>query len=283
MTSTSAALRPATALIAEDEPLLAAHLQSELQRQWPALGIVATVGNGALARERLLTLRPDIGFLDIRMPGPSGLDVAQALAEDWPDDDVAHFPLLVFVTAYDQYAVEAFERQAVDYLLKPVTPARLHVCIQRIQERLQRRSRSDALETMVQQLRTLVSPGLGATSTPTATGPADLSTRLDLIAAQPPQGVTMVPIEQVCYFEAADKYVRVVTADQEHLIRLSLKELLAQIDTQRFWQIHRSIVVQARCISRAQRDEQGRTSVILHQRPERLPVSRVYAHLFRGI
>lgn len=282
MTPTPAPLSPATALIAEDEPLLAAHLQTALQRQWPALGIVATVGNGTLAHERTLALRPDICFLDIRMPGPSGLDVAQALAEDWPDDDAAHFPLLVFVTAYDQYAVQAFERQAVDYLLKPVSAVRLQSCIQRLQERLSRRSRTDALETMVQQLRSLVAPGLGAAPV-AASEPADTSPRLDLIAAQTPQGVTMVPIEQVCYFEAADKYVRVVTADQEHLIRLSLKELLAQIDTQRFWQIHRSIVVQARCISRALRDEQGRTSVVLHQRPERLPVSRVYAHLFRGI
>lgn len=270
----------ASALIAEDEPLLAAHLRHALQQAWPALRIVGLAANGAQALERTLALRPQIVFLDIRMPGLDGLEVARALAEDWPDADAAGFPLLVFVTAYDQHAVQAFELQAADYLLKPVQPARLARCLARLQARLQvqQEQRPDAappFEELVGRLQQLMQA-----AEPAARRPPE---RLEVIAAQQGAVTEMVPVDEVIYFEAADKYLRVVTARREHLIRLSLREMLGQLDEQRFWQIHRGTVVQARCIARAVRDEQGRTTLELRDRPERLAVSRVFAGRFRGL
>lgn len=270
----------ASALIAEDEPLLAAHLRHALQQAWPALRIVGLAANGAQALERTLALRPQIVFLDIRMPGLDGLEVARALAEDWPEADAAGFPLLVFVTAYDQHAVQAFELQAADYLLKPVQPARLARCLERLQTQLQAQQepRPDAappFEDLVGRLQQLMQA-----AEPAARRPPE---RLEVIAAQQGAVTEMVPVDEVIYFEAADKYLRVVTAQREHLIRLSLRELLGQLDEQRFWQIHRGTVVQARCIARAVRDEQGRTTLELRDRPERLAVSRVFAGRFRGL
>jgi DNA-binding LytR/AlgR family response regulator len=266
---------PPTALIAEDEPLLAAGLQAALARLWPALRIVANVGDGALATERALALRPTVCLLDIRMPGASGLDVAQALAEDWPAG--VAFPLLVFVTAYDQYALQAFERQAVDYLLKPVDEARLAACVLRLQQRLAERAPpADALQQAVQQLRALIG------DTPVADGAAVVP-RLDVITVQAGALVHLVPVDEVIYFEAADKYVRVVTRDREHLVRMPLKELLPQLDPQRFWQVHRGTVVQARCIASARREETGKLTLTLKGRPETLTASRLFAHRFRGL
>ena len=273
-----------TALIAEDEPLLAAHLRAELQQVWPDLAVTAIASNGVQALARTLELRPDVCFLDIRMPGLTGLDVARALAEDWPEADgpgAAPFPLLVFVTAYDQHAVQAFELQAVDYLLKPLSRPRLQSCCQRLQQRLARRDvehppASTDLLAIARQLQAL----LGAQGMPEAQAQRP---RLEFITAQIGQTTEMVPVEEVVYFEAADKYVRVLTVDREYLIRMSLRELITQIDERRFWQIHRSLLVQTRCIARAVRDEQGKLSVKLRQRSETLPVSRVYAHLFKGI
>lgn len=270
----------ASALIAEDEPLLAAHLRHALQQAWPALRIVGLAANGAQALERTLALRPQIVFLDIRMPGLDGLEVARALAEDWPEADAAGFPLLVFVTAYDQHAVQAFELQAADYLLKPVQPARLARCLERLQTQLQAQQepRPDAappFEELVGRLQQLMQA-----AEPAARRPPE---RLEVIAVQQGAVTEMVPVDEVIYFEAADKYLRVVTAQREHLIRLSLRELLGQLDEQRFWQIHRGTVVQARCIARAVRDEQGRTTLELRDRPERLAVSRVFAGRFRGL
>jgi DNA-binding LytR/AlgR family response regulator len=259
-----------TALIAEDEPLLAEGLKQDLAALWPQLDIVATVGDGAAAVERTLALQPQVCFLDIRMPGMTGLEAAQALAEDWPND--APFPLIVFVTAYDQYALQAFDAQAVDYVIKPVQRDRLAACVTRLQSRLASRGPdAEALQQSVDQLRTL----LGSTALPAAS-------RLDVIQAQVGQVVHLVPIDDVIYFEAADKYVRVITADKEHLIRLSLKELLPQLDAQRFWQVHRGTIVQARCIREARREESGKVTLFLRGRPETLTASRLYAHLFKG-
>ena len=279
-----------SALIAEDEPLLAAGLRADLARLWPALRIAAMVGDGAQAVVQALALRPDVCFLDIRMPGMSGLEAAQALAEDWPDDG-APFPLLVFVTAYDQYALQAFERQAVDYLLKPVDPLRLAACVQRLQRALAARAAPvaadaapsgdatspDALQQTLQQLRAL----LGA---PGGFGPGTAAVpRIEVIQAQVGALVHLVPVDEVIYFEAADKYLRVVTAEREHLIRLALKDLLPQLDPQRFWQVHRGTVVQARCITSARREDSGKVTLALHGRPEKLTASRLYAHLFKGM
>ncbi len=279
------------ALIAEDEPLLAAALQADLQRLWPELHIAATVGDGLSAAAQSLALRPDVCFLDIRMPGQTGLEAAQALAEDWPED--VAFPLLVFVTAYDQYALQAFDAHAVDYLVKPVDSTRLAACVARLQRRLGDRivlssgpahatstastaGNTGALDNTLAQLRALLS----AAHAPSATAPVP---RLEVIQAAVGATVHMVPVATVLYFEAADKYVRVVTAEREHLIRLSLKELMPQLDPQQFWQVHRGLVVRATAISTAVRDESGKVLLSLRGRSERLTASRLYAHLFKGM
>ena len=272
------------ALIAEDEPLLAAGLRTDLAALWPELQVVATVGDGLQATVQALALRPDVCFFDIRMPGCTGLDAAQALVEDWPDD--ATFPLLVFVTAYDHYALQAFEAQAVDYLVKPVDRLRLAACVARLQARLQARqlapaltpaAQADAIEQTLAQLRGLLGAGLAA-GVPGAAVP-----RLAVIQAQVGNLVHLVPVEEVLYFEAADKYVRVITAGREHLIRTSLRELLPQLDPQQFWQVHRGTVVQARAIGSARREESGKVTLQLRGRPETLTASRLYAHRFKGM
>jgi DNA-binding LytR/AlgR family response regulator len=274
MTPPQRADMPPTALIAEDEPLLAAALQAELARVWPELQVIATVGDGAQAVQQALALRPQLCFLDIRMPGTSGLEAAQALAEDWPDGaDAPTFPLLVFVTAYDEYALQAFEQQAVDYLLKPVQPERLARCVARLRQALAARARpGQALQQALTQLQ-----ALGALAAPAA------APRLQMIPAGSGTTVHFVPVDEVVYFEAADKYLRVVTADGEHVIRMSLRELLPQLDPERFWQVHRGTVVQARCIRSAQRDDSGKLTLTLRQRPEKLVASRLYAHRFKGL
>ena len=263
-----------TALIAEDEPLLAQALQAELSALWPDLHIADTVGDGASALAAALAQPPDICFFDIRMPGMSGLDAAQALAEDWPAEGAA-FPLIVFVTAYDQYALQAFEAQAVDYVVKPVQRERLAACVVRLQARLAERApRGETLEHGIERLRALLG------TLPQAAGAAP---RLAVIQAQVGSVVHMVPIEQVIYFEAADKYVRVVTSEREHLIRTSLKELMPQLDAARFWQVHRGTVVRADAIASALREDSGKVILSLHGRTEKLSASRLYAHLFRGM
>ncbi|EJE53048.1 response regulator of the LytR/AlgR family [Acidovorax sp. CF316] len=268
------------ALIAEDEPLLAAALQQELARAWPELQVAATVGDGLSAVRQALALQPEVLFFDIRMPGQSGLDAAVELADAWPGDKP--FPALVFVTAYDQYAVQAFEAQAVDYLLKPVQAARLQKTVQKLQQALAAQApTANALEATMAQLRHLLAaPGVAAAapaSGPAAAGP------LTLIQASSGSQIHMVPVAEVLYFEAADKYVRVLTAGREFLIRTPLKELTEQLDTSVFWQIHRSTLVRASAITTVTRDEAGKLHLALSGRPEKLAVSRLYAHLFKAM
>jgi DNA-binding LytR/AlgR family response regulator len=269
----------ATALIAEDEPLLAADLQAVLGRLWPQLEVVARVGHGAAAVERALALRPAVLFLDIRMPGMSGLEAAQAIAEDWPDD-AGPLPLIVFVTAYDQYALQAFEQAAADYVLKPVQPERLAQTCARLRGTLAQRAggatAAPAVEAALAQLRDLLAaPGVAGATTP--------APRLAVIQAGVGAAIHMVPIDDVLYFEAADKYLRVVTAEREHLIRTSLRELLPQLDPQRFWQVHRGTVVRADAITTAVRDESGKVTLSLRGRADKVTVSRLYAHRFRSM
>lgn len=265
-----------TALIAEDEPLLAAALQAELARAWPELRIAAQVGDGASAVREALALRPQVLFLDIRMPGMSGLEAAAGLAEEWPDK--LPFPVLVFVTAYDQYAVQAFEAQAVDYLLKPVQADRLARTVQRVQALLAQRThgqpaqRDASLAHTLDQLRALLAPGASGAAEP-----------LRMIQASVGQQIRLLPVEEVIVFEAADKYVRVLTADSELLIRTPLKDLLPQLDARVFWQVHRGTVVRASAIHSVHRDETGKLHLQLRQRPERWPVSRLYAPRFRAM
>jgi DNA-binding LytR/AlgR family response regulator len=283
---------PPRCLIAEDEPLLAAGLVAELAAVWPALQVQAQVGDGLQAVQQSLALLPDVCFFDIRMPGCTGLEAAQALAEDWPD--TAAFPLLVFVTAYDSYALQAFEAQAVDYLVKPVTRARLAACVGRLQGRLQTRVEAqtptqaqtpDSLQHTMAQLRALLSAHIARPDGGQAGGDPAVTTppRLAVIQAQVGNLVHLVPVEEVLYFEAADKYVRVVTAAREHLIRASLKDLLPQLDPQAFWQVHRGTVVQARQVASARREESGKVTLTLKGSTDKLTASRLYAHLFKGM
>ncbi|MDM4765899.1 LytTR family DNA-binding domain-containing protein [Pelomonas sp. SE-A7] len=265
-----------TALIAEDEALLAENLRQELARLWPELQIVAQAAHGQAAVDAALAHRPQVCFLDIRMPGMSGLEAAAAMAEDWPEG--TPFPKLVFVTAYDQYALQAFEHAAVDYVLKPVQPERLAQTVDRLKASLA--PQPDALQAAVQQLRGLLGNG-----GPVAAAAAAPAAPLRLLQVAVGNQILMVPVEQVLYFEAADKYVRVVVEGEtrEHLVRVSLRELLPQLDQQRFWQIHRSLVVRSDAIERAVRDEAGKLTLHLRGSKDRLGVSRMYAHLFKGL
>jgi DNA-binding LytR/AlgR family response regulator len=275
-----------TALIAEDEPLLAAALQAELALAWPELQVLACVGDGASAVRHALQQLPDVLFFDIRMPGLSGLEAAAELADTW-NAQQRPFPALVFVTAYDTHAVQAFEAQAIDYLLKPVQPARLRKTVEKVRIALSGRALAattidssqpagDALlEATLAQLRQLLAnPGAAA---PPVAAP------LKLIQASVGNRIQLVPINEVVYFEAADKYLRVLTAQQEYLIRTPLKDLLPQLDASLFWQIHRSTVVNAHCIDSVTRDEAGKIYLSLRGLPERLSVSRLYAHQFKAM
>ncbi|MGO4331699.1 LytR/AlgR family response regulator transcription factor [Cupriavidus sp. M-11] len=267
----------ATALIAEDEILLAADLRAELSRLWPDLRILATVGDGAAAVTQALALQPDLLFLDIRMPGMSGLEAAQVLAEDWPAGGKP-FPLVVFVTAFDNYALHAFEQAAADYILKPVQPERLAKACTRLQAALAQRAQSPASDATLAQLRTLLGAG-----SPLA--PASGSSQpLKVIQASAGSTITMVPVAEVLYFEADDKYVRVVTAGGgQHWIRLSLRELQARLDPQVFWQVHRGTIVRADAIATATRDDAGKITLTLRGSDDKVGVSRLYADLFKGM
>jgi len=257
--------RPITAIIADDEPRLAEFLKSRLALLWPELVIAGTAANGPEAQALLLREAPDVAFLDIRMPGLSGLDVARAA-----DADVH----IVFVTAYDQYAVQAFEGAAVDYLLKPVADDRLAQTIARLRARIGRHAAAPAghLASALAALA-LHLPGLAG-----ANGGAE---RLAWVRAAVGANVRLIAVDDVCYFQANDKYTSVFTADGEALIRTPLKELGAQLDPNRFWQVHRGTIVNVAHVQSTARDLSGRIALTMKTRPERIAVSRAYAHRFR--
>ena len=278
---------PLTALIAEDEPLLAQALQAELATAWPELRVVATARDGRSAVREALRLLPQVLFFDIRMPGLDGLGAAAELADSWPTDE-APMPQLVFVTAYDEYAARAFEAEAIDYVLKPVQPERLRKTVARLRQALAAAAPSmtppipadEVLERTLAQWRQVLGAAGGAPS-----ASASPSAPLRMIAASDAGGATvrMVPIDEVLYFEAADKYLRVLTATQEYLIRTPLKQLLLQLDADTFWQVHRAVVVRSAAIEAVHRDEAGKLHLALRGRAEKIPVSRLYAHLFRAM
>jgi DNA-binding LytR/AlgR family response regulator len=255
--------------------LLAHALQAELALAWPELSVVGIVGDGQSAVDLALRLKPDVLFFDIQMPGLTGLEAAADLADAWQGEDL---PALVFVTAYEQFAVQAFEAQAIDYLIKPVQAARLHKTIATLKHKLAAQAPTP-IEATLAQLRQLIQP-------PTPTPAAAL---LHTIAASSAQGhlIRMIPVLEVLYFEAADKYVRVIaqhgTELKEYLIRTPLKELLPQLDAAVFWQIHRSTVVRSTAIESVSRDESGKLTVHLRGCSDALPVSRVYGHLFKAM
>lgn len=242
------------AIIADDEQHLADDLQRRLGKMWPELQIVAVLHDGIAAERALQELRPDIAFLDIRMPGQSGLDAARAAASDCR---------LVFVTAFDDHAVQAFEQAAVDYLLKPVSDERLQRCVERLQQRGM--FTQDVLLARLQQLL----------ATPARPEP------LRWLRIQVGQSVRMVAVEEVCYFQSADKYTTVLTRDAELLLRTPLKDLIAQLDPGEFWQVHRGTLVNAKQVVSAHHDLLGKVTLTLRDRPEKVAVSRSYAHLFR--
>lgn len=244
-------------LIADDETHLSDDLERRLQRLWPELRIVSVVHDGLAAAQALTELQPDIAFLDIRMPGQSGLEAARAASANCPNCR------LVFVTAFDDHAVEAFEQAAVDYLLKPVSEERLQRCVERL-----RRQTSATPDQLLQRLQALL-------TTPDKPAP------LRWLRAQVGTSVRLVAVDEVCYFQSADKYTAVYTRDAELLLRTPLKELIAQLDPEQFWQVHRGTLVNVRQITAAHHDLLGKVSLSLRERPEKLAVSRSYAHLFR--
>jgi len=261
------------ALIAEDEPILAAILARTLQGLWPELDIVGTAPNGLAAVEQALALRPDVLFLDIRMPGQTGLEAAEELAERWEGPQA--FPHLVFVTAFDDYAVQAFERAAVDYVLKPVSAGRLGKTVERLRALVEAPrapaagvTDADSLGQLLSQLQALL-PAAAATE------------RLTTVRAAVGNLVRMIPVADVVFFQAVDKYVNVVTTDGEALIRVPLKDLLPQLDPVQFRQVSRSMVVNMACVLSAGRDDMGKVTLTLRGRSDRPRVSPVYAHLFR--
>jgi DNA-binding LytR/AlgR family response regulator len=252
----------ARAVIADDEPLMREQLRARLAEAWPELEIAAEARNGAEAVERVAAERPDVAFLDIRMPGMTGIEAAREIAT------LEHIPEIVFVTAYDQYAVSAFEQGAIDYVLKPAERERLALTVQRIRKRLTERSTTPALlqETLARLAGKLEPPS-----------------RLRWIQASVGQQIHMIPVDEVLFFVSDEKYTRVQTAQQEALIRKPIKELMAELDPAQFWQIHRSTLVNARAVAGITRDERGRQLVSIKGRPEKLEVSRSYAHLFKGM
>ena len=253
-----------TAIVADDEPRLAEYLVERLRAAWPELLVAGIAANGPDALALIDAEGPDIAFLDIRMPGLTGIEVARAAANS------VH---VVFVTAFDAYAVEAFERDAVDYLLKPVADERLAETVARLKARLASGAPGPEL---AQALATLArfAPSL-------AGGGAVQAGRLAWIRASAGAQVRLIPVDDVCYFQANDKYTSVFTPDGEALIRTPLKELLAQLDPDRFWQVHRGTIVNLGEVAATTRDLTGRVTIALRRRPEKVTVSRAFAHLFR--
>jgi DNA-binding LytR/AlgR family response regulator len=253
-------MSPIRAIIADDEEQLRKHLRSQLAEVWSDLTICGEARNGQEALALIEQYRPDVAFLDIRMPGLSGIEVAKKIAGScWA----------VFVTAYDQYAVEAFEHAAIDYLLKPVTHERLERTVKRLREQIAVSHKPPPeVSEIIERLM------------------ASLSQRqtqqfLQFVRVQKGDGIRLIPVEEVYYFKAGDKYTIVITQEGESLIRKPIKELADELDPERFWRIHRGTIVNVHYIARVSRSVTGRGVVRLKGRPESLLVSRQYIHLFK--
>jgi DNA-binding LytR/AlgR family response regulator len=251
---------PNTAIIAEDEPILRAQLKAKL---WPELEIVADVGDGEAALEAIDQHRPDLAFLDIQMPEMTGVEVAKSLAAN--PELKCH---VVFVTAFDQYAVEAFETDAVDYVLKPYSDERLKAAVDRLQARLGAipAPPPQDLEGLLMRLSAKLSPQ---------------GEQLKWIKASVGQNLRLIPIEDVLFFQSDEKYTLVATKEFDALIRTPIKEILEGIDAAKYWQIHRSTIVNAAAIESVSRDFRGQATVKVKGRKENLAVSRPFSHLFK--
>lgn len=266
---------PARAILADDERLMRDQLSLALQKVWPELNIEAQARNGQEALEAVKKVRPEVVFLDIRMPGMSGIESARAIL-DWADEQDCDAPEIVFITAYDQYAVEAFEHGAVDYVLKPAEPERLDKTVARLCQRLQQGRSGAQTETPTPMLAQVLQQLMRQTTT-TARAP------LRWIQASLGQSIQMVPVEDVLFFNSDDKYTRVRTATQEHFIRKPIKELQDELDPEMFWPIHRSTLVNVRAIESARRDDRGRLVLSLRACTETLLVSRSHTSQFKGM
>ena len=251
------------AVIADDERLMREQLRSRLQELWPELEIVGEAKNGAEAVQMVSAQRPQVVFLDIRMPAKTGIEAAREIAA-LP----GRVPEIVFVTAYDEYAIDAFKQGVIDYVLKPAERERLAVTVERLKQRLAAPSDSaDALQQALARLAEKLEP----------------QARLQWIQASIGAEIRMIPVDEVLFFVSDEKYTRVQTASQEALIRKPIKELMAELDPAQFWQIHRSTLINTKAIAGVMRDERGRQLVAIKGRPEKLEVSRSYAHLFKGM
>ncbi len=274
------------AVLADDERLMREQLRARLLEVWPELQIVAEAKNGLEAVHLVQEHRPDIVFLDIRMPGLTGVEAARQIAQLPPregteagDDGEEWLPEVVFITAYDQYAVEAFEQGVVDYVLKPAERERLALTVQRIKKRLAARGDANDLQEgpsgpQMQQLLHQLSARLNPGGTPQ---------RLQWIQATVGQAIQMIAVDEVLFFISDEKYTRVQTATVEALIRKPIKELIDELDPQQFWQIHRSTLVNVKCIAGVTRDFRGRQIVSVRGHREQLEVSRSYTGLFKGM
>jgi len=277
-----------TALLADDERLLREQLRARLAEVWPELAIVAEAKNGAEAVALTEQHHPDIVFLDIRMPGMTGIEAARAIAQLPTTDEPAaeeadaaapprppwHGPEIVFITAYDQYAIEAFEQGVVDYVLKPAERERLQVTVERLKKRIAERGDDGAPDASgMQQLLQKLAARMQPNAPP----------KLHWIQATVGASIQMIPVEDVLFFISDEKYTRVQTATLEALIRKPIKELVEELDADMFWQIHRSTLVNARAIAGVTRDLRGRQLVAVRGHPEKLEVSRSYAGLFKGM
>jgi DNA-binding LytR/AlgR family response regulator len=261
------------AVVADDERLMRDQLCARLAQVWPELEIVAQAKNGQEAVELVREHHPDVVFLDIRMPGMTGVEAAREIAQ-LPDDDHP-LPEIVFITAYDEYAVKAFEQGATDYVLKPAEPERLRLTAQRVRARCQARREGDDTQLSPQDAATPLQQTLHRLSGP--------PTPLRWIQASVGASIQMLAVDEVLFFISDEKYTRVQTATTEALIRKPIKELVDELDPDRFWQIHRSTMVNVSAIAGVSRDFRGRQIVTVKGRPEKLEVSRSYIGLFKGM
>ncbi len=256
---------PVSALIADDEDLPRAELRRMLAQAWPGLQIVAECEHGPAAVEAIDALQPDVAFLDIRMPGLSGLDVARAASGR------CH---TVFTTAYDSHAVAAFDAGAVDYLLKPIAADRLAQAVARLQQRLAQQQPAADLDALVSRLAGRLGATPGAVRTTNAPP-------LRWVSASVGETIKLFAIDEILFFQSDEKYTRVVTAADEAHVRKPLKELAEGLDAEVFWQVHRGVIVRAAAIARAQRDDMGRITLHLRQHADTLAVSQAYAWRFK--
>jgi len=253
------------AVIADDERLMREQLRARLAEVWPELEIVAEAKNGREAVEAVATHRPDLAFLDIRMPGMTGVEAAREIG------DACH---VVFITAYSEYAVEAFEQGAMDYVLKPADSERLAVTVARLKKRLG--AKPADLGALLEKLASKLDLPAGSAQPTAQKGPY-----LQWIQASMGQQIRMIPVAEVLFFTSDEKYTRVQTETYEALIRKPIKELVEELDPEQFWQIHRATIVNAKAIAGVTRDLRGRQLVQLKNYPQKLEVSRNFTHLFK--